>query len=116
MQDEHKLQCLTAPCCIEYLIVPELVNDGLMEKKFDVFEEVESPCCCGPFVYFLLMLWLMRVNPLQDTQPPVTNKQMRCKIPQIQRYWMAHTLTNRIQSFPPLSCCRPVAARVYYAN
>lgn len=53
-----------------YLILPELVDNGLMKEEFDILEEVEGPGCGGAFVHLLLVLGLVGVNPLQDAEAP----------------------------------------------
>lgn len=53
-----------------YLILPELVDNGLVKEEFDILEKVEGPGCGGAFVHLLLVLGLMGVNPLQDAEAP----------------------------------------------
>lgn len=72
-QGSEHCRASTAPSsqCTDYLVFPELVDDGLMQEEFDVFEEIEGPCRGGAFVHLLLVLGLMGVNPLQDAEAPV---------------------------------------------
>lgn len=54
----------------KHLVLSELVDDGLMEEEFNVFDKVKCPGCCGTLVNFLLMLGFVRINTFQDAQPP----------------------------------------------
>lgn len=54
-------------CAYSYLVVSELCNNWLMQKKADVFEEIERPWCSRALVHLLLMLGFMRVDAFQDT-------------------------------------------------
>lgn len=49
-----------------HLVLSELVDDGFMEKKFDIFNEVKCSGCCGTLVNLLLMLGLVRIYAFQD--------------------------------------------------
>lgn len=53
-----------------HLVLPELVDNGFMEEELDVFKKVKSSGCCRAFVNLLLMFGFMRINSLQDAQPP----------------------------------------------
>lgn len=53
-----------------HLVLPELVDDGLMEEEPDVLEEIEGPGGRGAFVHLLLVLGLVGVDPLQDAEAP----------------------------------------------
>jgi hypothetical protein len=57
-----------------HLVFPEFVDNGLMEKKLDVFDEVKSSGCCGALVNFFLVFGFMGINALQDAQPPGRQK------------------------------------------
>ena len=54
----------------KHLVLSELVDDGLMEEEFNVFDKVKCPGCCGTLVSFLLMLGFVRINTFQDAQLP----------------------------------------------
>lgn len=54
----------------EHFVFLELVDNGLMEEEFDVFDKVKSPGCCGALVNLLLMFGFMGINALEDAQPP----------------------------------------------
>lgn len=47
-----------------HLVFPELVDNGFMEEKLDVFDKVKSSGCCGALVNFLLVFGLMGINAL----------------------------------------------------
>lgn len=48
-----------------------------MQKKANVFEEIERPWCSGALVHFLLMLGFMRVDAFQNTQSPEYKRDLK---------------------------------------
>lgn len=45
-----------------------------MQEEADVFDQIEGPWSCGTFVDLLLVLGLMRVDTLENTEAPEKQK------------------------------------------
>lgn len=61
-----------------------------MQQEADVFEQVESPCCCRPLVHLLLVLGLMRVDTFEDAQSPKKREISELVICDMAAVWMSH--------------------------
>lgn len=53
-----------------YLVLSEFVDDGLMQQKANVFDQVEGPWGRGALVHFLLVFGLVWVDAFENTQTP----------------------------------------------
>lgn len=58
----------------ENLEVPELVQEWLMSEECNILRIVVGPVCCAAFVDLFEVLWLMRIDSLQDAEPSAISR------------------------------------------